>query len=76
MLISIMVPVINMLLRSFEKGKIMFSKTYMFVYQPLQIAIVYYLMCLKPPFTIFPEESALAELMLVYSCLVYFFVIC
>jgi hypothetical protein len=56
LMITGLVPIISMAVRSFQVGKSYFSKTYIFAYKPLQIAMPYYWMRLTPPETLFPAD--------------------
>lgn len=71
LMVTSLLPVISLSVRSFHKGKILFSKSYIFGYKPLQIALPFYLLRVKPPFTLFPRDESLSNCILIYSTLVY-----
>ena len=74
-LFTSLMPVVSLILRCYSTGKNLYSKSYIFCYQPLQILLIYVILRVKPPYSLYPDDSDLSNVILVYSWIVYSFVL-
>lgn len=74
-LFTSLMPAVSLILRCYNTGKNLYSRSFIFCYQPLQLLLVYVILRIKPPYTLYPDDTDLSNIYFVYFWIVYFFVI-